>query len=286
MKKTKEYLMLICAVLIFGFNGVIVHNISLTSAEIVFFRTVLGSLSLLAVLAVKKDFSFGALKADMPYNIFAGICLGLNWVFLFEAYREASVSIATLIYYCGPMIVVLLSPVLFREKLTGKTIFCLILVAIGLILTTGVSGGAQGKGLAYAFASAVLYACIVICSKKVTHMNGMNLAFTEICISFVVMLIYLPLTGIRLPVIPSSGDLPWILLIGVVNTGLAYYLYFSSIQALPAQTASVISYIDPLSALLFAVLLIPGENMSAIQVLGAVLILGGAVLSEIKIGKR
>lgn len=278
--------MLVCAMLIFGFNGVIVQHIELTSAEIVLFRTIFGSLSLLAVLAVKKDFSFSALKADLPYNLLAGICLGLNWVFLFEAYRKASVSIATLIYYCGPMLVVLLSPVLFHEKLTGKKILCLVLVAAGLIFTTGFSGEAKGIGLVYAFASALLYALIIICSKKVTHMNGLHLAFTEILISFFVMLIYLPLTGVHLPVIPSGSDLPWILLIGVVNTGLAYFLYFTSIQALPAQTASVISYIDPLSALIFAALLIPGEKMTVLQMLGAVLILGGAVLSEFGSKKR
>ena len=278
----KWLLMLIASMLIFGTNGLLVSHISLSSAEIVLFRTVFGSLFLFLVLALRKGFDRQSARADMPYNIFAGLALGMNWVLLFEAYRKASVSIATLIYYCGPMLVMALSPVLFKEKLTHRKILCLLLVAAGMVLVTGTAGSVSSSGMLFAVGAALLYAFIVICSKKVTHMKGMNLAFTEILISFGVILVYLPLSGVRLPVVPEKADLLWLVVLGIVNTGVAYFLYFSAMQQLPAQSVSIVSYLDPLSSLVFAALFLPGERMTLIQSLGAVLILGGAVLSELK----
>lgn len=275
-------LMLIASMLIFGTNGLIVSKISISSAEIVLFRTVFGSAFLLIVLALRKGFDLKAAKADLPFNILAGLALGMNWVLLFEAYRKASVSIATLIYYCGPMLVMALSPVLFKEKLTRRKIFCLLLVAAGMILVTGTSGSVSSTGMLFAVGAALLYAFIVICSKKVTHMKGMNLAFTEILISFGVILVYLPLSGVSLPVIPEKADILPLLIIGIVNTGIAYFLYFSAMQKLPAQTVSIVSYLDPLSSLIFAAMFLPGEKMTLVQSFGAVLILGGAILSELK----
>ncbi|MCR5088865.1 MAG: DMT family transporter [Oscillospiraceae bacterium] len=285
MEKNRDFrslALLIVSMLIFGTNGILVNRISISSAEIVFFRTIFGSLILLAVIALRKGFDLSAVRADMPWNLFAGLALGLNWVLLFEAYRKASVSIATLVYYCGPMLVIALSPLLFREKLTGRKLTAVVLVAVGMVLITGTAGSAGAEGILLASGAAVLYAFIVICSKQVKHMKGMNLAFLEIAVSFFVMLVYLPLSGVSLPVIPGKGDLVWLLIIGIVNTGAAYWMYFTAMQRLPAQTVSLISYLDPLSALVFAALLIPGERLTAVQAVGAVLILGGAVYAELK----
>ena len=104
----------IAAMLIFGTNGLLVQRISLGGAEIVLLRTLLGSVFLVGLGLVRRDFRLSQLRADLLPATLGGAALGLNWVFLFIAYQTAGVSLSTLVYYCGPMLVLVLSPLLFR----------------------------------------------------------------------------------------------------------------------------------------------------------------------------
>ncbi len=283
MSRSKYLVFFIISLVIFGTNGLLVANISLESAEIVLMRTFLGFIFLLAVVLIKRCFSFADLRADIVPATVGGAALGLNWVLLFGAYRYAGVSIATLTYYCGPMIVLALSPLIFKEKFTKSKLLAIAAVAVGMVCITGnVSRGSDVQtGLILGAGAALLYSLIIIVTKNVKHMSGLNCAFYELFISFLVMVLYLVIDGTPLPVIPKSGDISFVLIIGFVNTGLAYYLYFSSLQKLPAQTSALVSYIDPLTALIVSALFL-GEKLGAVQLVGAVLILGGACLGELK----
>lgn len=137
-------------------------------------------------------------------------------------------------------------------------------------------------GLLMGAGAAALYALIIIVTKRITHMSGLNCSAYELFISFIVMVLYLLVSGVKLPVIPAADDTVNVLIIGFVNTGLAYYMYFSALQKLPAQTSALISYIEPLTALIVSAAFL-GEKLGAVQLLGAVLILGGACLGELKI---
>ena len=130
----------------------------------------------------------------------------------------------------------------------------------------------------------MLYASLIVANKRVKRLSGLNCAMYELIVAFFVVLIYLIVTNVPLPVIPAAGDILWVLIIGLVNTGLAYYLYFSSLQQLPGQTVALVCYIDPLTALLVSAAFL-GEKMLAVQIVGAVLILGGACLGELKFKK-
>ena len=282
MSRSKNLVFLIASMIIFGTNGLLVANISLSSAEIVLMRTFLGFIFLLAVVAARRSFSFAELKADIIPATVGGAALGLNWVLLFGAYRCAGVSISTLVYYCGPMIAIILSPIVFKEKLTANKLIAVIAVAAGMLCISGnVSKGSDMQtGILMGAGAAALYALIV--TKRVTHMSGLNCSAYELFISFIVMVLYLLVSGVKLPVIPAAEDIVNVLIIGFVNTGLAYYMYFSALQKLPAQTSALISYIDPLTALIVSAALL-GEKLGAVQLLGAALILGGACLGELKI---
>ena len=105
----------------------------------------------------------------------------------------------------------------------------------------------------------------------------MQTAAIELDVAFVVVLIYVLCTS-GLPHITGS-DLPYIAAIGLINTGLAYYLYFSGLQKLSGQSAALISYLDPVSALVFSAVILH-EVMTPMQMAGAVLIIGGAMLGE------
>ena len=286
MSRSKSLIFFVASMVIFGTNGLIVANISLGSAEIVLMRTFLGSLFLLAVVLVKRSFSFADLKADLVPATMGGAALGLNWVLLFSAYRSAGVGLSTLTYYCGPIIVLALSPVLFREKLTWNKLLAIAAVAVGMFSITGdiEPGSDVQTGILFGGGAALLYASLIVANKRVKRLSGLNCAMYELIVAFFVVLIYLLASNVKLPVIPAAEDIVWVLAIGLVNTGLAYYLYFSSLQKLPGQTVALVCYIDPLTALLVSVAFL-GEKLLGVQIAGAVLILGGACLGELKFKK-
>ena len=286
MSRSKSLIFFIASMVIFGTNGLIVANISLGSAEIVLMRTFLGSLFLLAIVLVKRSFSFADLKADLVPATMGGAALGLNWVLLFSAYRSAGVGLSTLTYYCGPIIVLALSPVLFKEKLTWNKLLAIAAVAVGMFCITGdiEPGSDVQTGILFGGGAALLYASLIVANKRVKRLSGLNCAMYELIVAFFVVLIYLLASNVKLPVIPAAEDIVWVLAIGLVNTGLAYYLYFSSLQKLPGQTVALVCYIDPLTALLVSGAFL-GEKLLGVQIAGAVLILGGACLGELKFKK-
>ena len=286
MSRSKNLILFVASMVIFGTNGLIVANISLGSAEIVLMRTFLGSLFLLAIVLVKRSFSFADLKADLIPATIGGAALGLNWVLLFSAYRSAGVGLSTLTYYCGPIIVLALSPVLFREKLTWNKLLAIAAVAVGMFCITGdiEPGSDVQTGILFGGGAALLYASLIVANKRVKRLSGLNCAMYELIVAFFVVLISLVASNVKLPVIPAAEDIVWVLVIGLVNTGLAYYLYFSSLQKLPGQTVALVCYIDPLTALLVSGAFL-GEKLFAVQIAGAVLILGGACLGELKFKK-
>ena len=283
MKRTLRlsYGMYILSMLIFGTNGILVHHISLASSQIILMRTLIGGLLLTLIVLLRGGFDRAGIRADLLPLLLGGSVLGLNWVALFEAYRQLNVSLATLIYYVGPILVLLFSPVLFREKLNSRKITSVVLVAVGLVCISGSIAlrGMSMRGLLTAVVSALFYAAVIIFNKRITNTGGLQTAALELDIAFVIVLIYMMLT-VGLPH-PAASDIPWIAVIGLVNTGLAYLLYFSGLQKLPAQSAALISYVDPVSALVFSALFLH-ETMTPVQILGAVLIIGGAVFGELK----
>ena len=276
-----SYGMYILAMLIFGTNGLLVARISIASSQIVLMRTLIGGLLLTGIVLLRGGFDREAVRAERVQLLCGGIALGLNWVALFEAYRLLNVSLATLIYYVGPMLVLLFSPLLFREKLTGRKLISVLAVAVGLVCISGsiAAGGMSAKGLLTAIVSALFYASLIVFNKRIVRTGGLQTAALELDIAFVVVLLYVLLT-VGLPRPPAS-DLPFLAAIGLINTGLAYLLYFSGLQKLPAQSVALISYIDPVSALLFSALLLQ-ESLTPVQTLGAVLIIGGAMFGELK----
>ncbi len=274
-----SYAAFILSLLLFGTNGLYVTNISLASGHIVLFRTLIGGFILTALVALRGGFDRSSIKAEAVPLLLGGVALGLNWVALFGAYRLLNVSLATLVYYAGPMLVILFSPLLFRERLTRRKLAAIILVAFGLVLISGsiAFGGLNPSGLLAAVGSALFYAALIVFNKRISRTSGLQTAAIELDIAFVVVVIYVLLTS-GLPH-PTRTDLPYLLLLGLLNTGLAYLLYFSGLQKLPAQSVALISYIDPVSALFFSAVFLH-ESMTALQIIGAVLIIGGAIIGE------
>ena len=285
MKKTMNTrLMLITSMTIFGTLGLFVRNIPVSSGELALYRAVLAAL-LIAVflLLTKQRIPFSRIKKEVPLLLASGIAMGINWILLFEAYKYTTVSVATLSYYFAPVIVTIVCPVLFQEKLTGKQILCFVMSTIGLVLITGigeVGSGSDFVGILFGLGAAAFYATVILLNKFIKNVEGIHRTFLQFLAAIVILVPYVILTsGVTLGCLDGIG---WtnLLIVGLVHTGVTYCLYFSSLKELPGQKAAILSYIDPLVAVLISVTVL-GEAMTLWQVIGGMLILGFTLWNEI-----
>lgn len=279
----KYYVMYIVSLLIFGSNGVFASHIDMTSAEIVCMRTLIGSLALILVLLVSRTkLDWAVMKREAFKLIAAGICLGVNWALLFEAYKLMSVSIATLTYYLAPIIVLLLSPLLLREKQSARAYIGMCAAVVGLVLAVGLGDtSVTATGLIVGLGSAVFYAGLIIFNKKIDGVTGLPLTTIEMVIAACVMLPYVLLTGGRVGFPPDMEGTLYLIFLCLVNTGLACWLYFSSMNRLPARAVALFGYVDPVSALIFSAVFL-GDRMGVLQIAGAVLVFAGAAFGQSK----
>lgn len=281
----RSMLMLASSMLIFGTIGVFRRHIPLSSSLLSFIRGAIGSLFLLIFLrAGGRKISHSLPRRIMALLIVSGAMIGINWILLFEAYNYTTVATATLCYYMEPTIVVLLSPVFFKEKLTVKKLICAAAAFIGMVLVSGAAGEGlpQGDallGILFGLSAAVLYAGVVILNKMIRNVDPYEKTILQLSSASICLLPYLLATGqfTHLELTPSAA-VP-VLIVGLVHTGIAYTLYFGSTDGLRAQTIAVMSYLDPVSALLFSAFLLR-EPISAAAIPGALLILGAALISE------
>ena len=283
-KEKRPVWMLVTSMLIFGTIGLIRRYIPLPSALIAFIRGIIGGLFILPFALRRRDGDRMS-KRDMLLLITAGILIGFNWVLLFEAYNYTTVAVATLCYYMQPTIVTLLSPAVLGEKLTLRKVLCAIVAVAGMVLVSGVTdssgtGGTDIRGILFGLGAAVLYAADILINKSVAEGDVYKRTAIELFSAGLVLIPYLLLTdGFRAE---GAGPLAVILLIvaGIVHTGVAYLCYFGSLNGISAQSAAILSYIDPVSALLFSALFLK-EPLSPAGIIGAVMIIGSAVISEI-----
>lgn len=276
-----SFVIYLMAMLIFGSNGLLVAHISLAPSHIVLLRTLIGGIFLTGIVMMRGGFAWKSVKKELLMMILGGSALGLNWIVLFEAYQLLNVSLSTLIYYIGPMIILLFSPILFKERLNRNKVVALCMVGFGLVCITGsiAFGGMNVAGLINALLSAMFYALLIIFNKRIVETSGLQTAAIELDVAFVVVLAYVLVTNVNLHI--QAADVPYILVIGIVNTGLAYLFYFTGLQNLSAQSVALFSYVDPVAALFFSGMFLH-EVMTPVQIVGAVLLLGGAIFGDLK----
>ena len=284
----KQKLLFALAMLIFGSIGLFVRTLPFTSIQIALARGLIGSAFLFASsFILKKGLSFKRIQSNLKVLLPLGIMLGFNWILLFQAYRYTSIANATVSYYCAPVIVMLLTPVVFKESLTRTNVLCIFAAMAGMVCISGAGGTLDRQnliGIAYGFGGAVFYAAIVLTNKFLMDISDFESAFTQLFIAALALLPYVLLTdGIRLTG-ASAVTVMLLILVGVVHTGFSYLLYFASLPRLDSRTIATFSYIDPISAILLSSLFL-AEPMTLIQAAGAVLILGATLVNEL-IGMR
>ena len=282
-EKKSPRLMLITSMAIFGTLGLFVRNIPVSSGELALYRAVLAALLLAAYFVVtKQKIPFEKIKKEVPLLLLSGIAMGINWILLFEAYKYTTVSIATLSYYFAPVIVTVVCPILFHEKLTGRQIVCFAMSTLGIVMITGIgdmSGGNDFIGILFGLGAAVFYATVILLNKFIKNVEGIHRTFFQFLSAILILIPYVMMTGgVTLGKMNTIG---WVnlLIIGFIHTGVTYCMYFSSLKELPGQKAAILSYIDPLVAVIISVTIL-GEKMTLWQVIGGILILGFTLWNE------
>lgn len=283
--KEKGKINFISAMLIFSSIGIFVRALPYESSFIAFVRGIVGfAVILLFMLFRRQKSDRKAIRENLVLLVVSGIFIGINWVALFESYRYTTVATATLCYYMAPMFVILASPVAFKERLTLKKVLCLITALIGMLFVSGVleSGGGeiQLKGIIYGLVAAAFYASVMILNKKMTFIPAFDKTYIQLFCAAAIVGVYNIFT---VDFAAMSTDVKHILLllfVGAFHTGFAYTLYFGSMKSMKAQSIAILSYIDPVFALVLSAIILK-ENMSLFGIIGAVMVLGAALVCDL-----
>ena len=278
-------LTLILAMVIFGTIGIFRKYIPLPSSVIAMARGFIGMLFLLLVVLVKRERpSAEAIKANLFMLILSGVALGFNWILLFEAYQYTTVATATLCYYMAPILVIMVSPILFGERLNKKKILCVIVALLGMVLVSGVlqsgvSQIAELRGILLGLGAAVLYAGVILLNKRIKDISAYDKTILQLGVAAIVLLPYTFITENMGALTLTPLMLVMLIVVGVIHTGVAYAFYFGSMKNLKAQTVALYSYIDPIVAIILSALFLH-EDMGILEVVGACMVLGATMISE------
>lgn len=277
-------IMLIISMVIFGTLGIFTRNIAISSGELALYRAILAAVLIFVYLIVtKQKTDFRSIKKELLLLLLSGTAMGINWILLFEAYKYTTISAATLSYYFAPVIVIVACPILFKEKLSGRQMICFLMSALGLVMITGIGDLRNDNdfiGILFGLGAALFYAAVILLNKFIKNVEGIYRTFLQFISAIVILIPYVKMTsGVTLGNLNFTG---WVnlLIVGFIHTGITYCMYFSSLKELPGQKAAILSYIDPLVAVLISVAIL-GETMTIWQAIGGVFILGFTLWNEI-----
>ena len=287
IESNKSKLMFLTAMFIFGSIGIFRRYIPLPSGTIAMCRGFIGvAFLIVAMLVLRKKFSKAAIKANLPVLCISGGLIGFNWIFLFEAYNYTTVATATLCYYMAPVFVILMAPIVLKEKLTAKKLACAMVALGGMVLVSGVlevgvSSLSEIKGILFGLAAGLLYGNIMLLNKKLHDIEGYDKSLVQLFMAALVLVPYVWL--VEWDAVSAVTWTPLIvimtLVVGVIHTGFAYTIYFGAMGGIRAQTIALYSYLDPIIAVILAAVLLH-ENLSIAGWIGAILIIGATMISE------
>ena len=190
----------------------------------------------------------------------------------------------------APIIVILLAPILFKEKMTLKKAICVLSALCGIMLVSGIFDGGNAAasnvtGILLGLGAAALYASVILMNKKIKDIGALDKTVVQLGSAGAVMIPYLFLTEDVTAIAYDTTGILFLLIVAIVHTGIAYTLYFGSIGNLPAQTVAIFSYIDPVVAIILSAIIFR-EKMTPAGIIGAILILGTALIEELPLGKK
>ncbi|HZG73940.1 MAG TPA: DMT family transporter [Chondromyces sp.] len=282
----KSNIQFILSMIIFGTIGLVVRYIDLSSSETAFLSSSIGFLFLILVFFnQRKTFRWKKMKSNALVLLASGIALGGNWIFLYQSYDYTSLANATLGYYFAPVFVMLLSPTVLKEHLPIKKMICIVMAVIGMMFIVGNGISASGQddvlGIIFGLIAAAFYAALMLLNKFIKDIDRLEVTIIQLATTAFILLPYVLITeGFNILNV-SISSIPFIILLGVVNTGLGFWLFFSGMEKLNGQSIAMLSYVDPFVAILISGFILQ-EQFTLLQIIGGILLLGSTFISEMR----
>ena len=278
----RERIGFIIAVVLYGTVGMFLRFSGLPSEAVALYRGVLGALFILLYRSLRGEKpDTAAIRRNLFLLILSGILLGLNWIFLFAAYVRTTVAVASLCNYMAPILVIAFAPLVLKENLDPRKLPCIAAALLGIVLVSNLFGGGIGDpaGIIFGLAGAVCFAGIVFCNRRLRDIPAMDRALMQLAVSALTVLPYVLLHNGGLP-IPSGRALLIVLMLGILQTGIAYCLYFRGMAVLPVQTVAILGYLEPVVSVLCSAVFLH-EPLRPLGWIGAVLVIAAAAVSEL-----
>lgn len=267
---TKGPFLFSLAMLISGSIGLFVRLIDLSPINIVFFRCAFGAITLGIYILIFKRNAMTIPRSELLPILGCGLVLVANWIFLFAAFKQTSITVAVSIYYLAPVLVTLYGLLFLGQKGTKAVVLGILLAFLGAALVSGITVEdileLNILGASYAFCAAVLYAALILLSKGVKHTDSAVTALVQTTVGTLVLSFFADFDI-------AFADLNWglVVAIGAVHTALLYILFFRGIRDSPILLVALLGFIDPLFAIFldrFAL----GNEISTVQLIGIVCI--------------
>ncbi|MEV6942281.1 DMT family transporter [Streptomyces sp. NPDC051172] len=272
---------LMTAMVLSGTLGVFVVESGASPFNVVFFRVVFGALALGSYVLSRGWFrGHGFTPRTLGLAVLGGVFIVFNWVFLFESYRNTSISVATVVYHTQPLYVVLLGALLFRERLTAAKVGWIALAFAGLILVSGVtpsdftSGGSYLKGVGQALLAALLYGLSTLVTKRITGVRPHLIALVQVLVGISLLLPFADFGAMA----GTGWDWGWLVGLGFIHTGVMYVLMYAAYAKLPTSKIAVLAFVYPAVAMVMD-WAVYGHHIGLVQALGVPLI----VLAGLKV---
>ena len=264
-KNTIGIIEIIVATLIWGSLGVMVRNIDMEPFSIVAYRSLIALPIMLVLFRKKKD----NLKKNYKLLLLASIAITMAWSSHFYAFKLTTIANTVVLLYTGPIYVAILSPLVLKEVREKKANICLILSILGIFLmyNQGLGDELNDRGLILGAISGILFAFVIMATKKLSKdYSSITIVTMQLFISAIILS---PALFVEQQVIMDNIIL--LVILGLVHTAIAEFLFIDGLIKVSTQKASTISYIEPASAIIYAIILL-NEVPEGLEIIGISLI--------------
>ena len=286
MDRNSPRLQLIISMLIFGTIGALSRVIDMPSSIICFGRALFGALVILILIPMRNGrFDTEAIRRNAGWLLLSSTFMCFNWICQFEAYKYTTIAAGTLCYYMQPVFYILAAAIVLKEKLSPRKVICVLIAFCGMIFVSGVLQTgfhiSELKGVIFAVTGGFFYAMVVLINKYMKDISPVDTTLAQLVLVTIIMLPYSGVTGAFGEARVTAAGIICLLILGILHTGIGYIIYFDAVNKLPAQTVGILSYIDPVEAVMLSAFLLK-EPVTVYTLIGAVMILGATAVSEIK----
>jgi len=272
--------------LVWGSIAIFVRQIDTSPFVIVFWRVTFagivttayliarGRLGELVALPSRKRLAIGSM----------GVLLALNWVLFMGAFQLVDVAVVVLLGYLGPVVVALLTPLVGKERFDRRILLPLAFSLAGTIVILGprdlhLNGGTESLGVAMALASSITYAMLVLNARRLVQdvSTPVYMLGEYIAAGIVLLPAVLFLPG-------PSTSIEWgsLGVLGTVHTAATGLLILSALRAVRADRVAIMTYAEPVSAVLFAAAFLGESITTSTAVGGLAVVVGGLMVAHLQ----